>query len=108
MMSRVHQRAADRILDACLKNGGCYIKLGQGLCSLGHILPKEYVQTLKILQDKCLIRTDDELYRLFEQDFGQSPNDIYERFDPKPIAAASLAQVNKTTRNCKYVQKLFD
>jgi aarF domain-containing kinase len=44
----LHQRAADRILDGCLRNGGLYIKLGQGLVCLNHILPNEYFETLKV------------------------------------------------------------
>jgi aarF domain-containing kinase len=47
----LHQRAADRILDGCLRNGGLYVKLGQGLVSLNHILPEEYVETLKVSAD---------------------------------------------------------
>ena len=47
-MSGCHQRAADRILVGCLKNGGLYVKLGQGLVSMNHILPKEYLTTLKV------------------------------------------------------------
>ena len=50
----VHQRAAERLLDGCLKNGGLYIKLGQGLVSMNHLLPKEYINTLVVLQDKAL------------------------------------------------------
>ncbi|KAL3275144.1 hypothetical protein HHI36_019913 [Cryptolaemus montrouzieri] len=95
MMSRIHERAAKHILNACLQNGGPYVKLGQGLVAMSHILPKEYITTLKVLQDKCLIRSNDELIRLFEQDFGKQPLDIYKTFDDKPIAAASLAQVYK-------------
>ena len=47
----LHQRAADRILDGCLRNGGLYVKLGQGLVCLNHILPKEYLETLKVSVD---------------------------------------------------------
>lgn len=50
MMSKVHQRCAERIRDGCLQNGGTYVKLGQGLVSLSHILPREYITTLKMLQ----------------------------------------------------------
>ena len=49
-----HKRAAEQLLMGCLKNGGLYVKLGQGLVSMNHILPKEYVETLVILQDKAL------------------------------------------------------
>lgn len=47
-----HQRAADRIVTGALANGGLYIKLGQGLGSMNQVLPVEYIDTLKILQDK--------------------------------------------------------
>lgn len=62
--SPVHQRAANRILSGCLKNGGLYIKLGQGLVSFNHILPKEYLTTLEILYDKAPGRTKNEVSQL--------------------------------------------
>ena len=30
------------------QNGGLYVKRGQGLVSMNHILPKEYLETLKV------------------------------------------------------------
>ncbi|XP_074027969.1 aarF domain containing kinase 5 isoform X3 [Leptinotarsa decemlineata] len=92
MMSRIHQRAANNLLDGCLKNGGCYIKLGQGLVSMSQILPKEYILTLKRLQDKCLTRKGGELNQLFKEDFGKEPHEIFKTFNPEPLAAASIAQ----------------
>ena len=53
-IAQCHQRAADRILEGCLKNAGIYIKLGQGLASFNHILPIQYLKTLEVLQDKAL------------------------------------------------------
>ncbi|KAK7571934.1 hypothetical protein V9T40_014406 [Parthenolecanium corni] len=94
----VHQRSAERILHGCLKNGGLYIKLGQGLVNMDHVLPKEYIQTLKVLQDRCLQRKNNELVQLFEEEFGKSYTDMFESFTEEPIAAASLAQVFKAKR----------
>lgn len=59
----VHQRTADRILVGCLKNGGLYIKLGQGLVSFNHILPQEYLNTLQVLYDKAPARRKNEVKR---------------------------------------------
>lgn len=56
----VHQRSATRILHGCLENGGLYVKLGQGLVSMNHILPKQYISTLEVLQDKVLPRGKDD------------------------------------------------
>ncbi|KAJ9579951.1 hypothetical protein L9F63_004424, partial [Diploptera punctata] len=89
----LHQRAADRLLAGCFKNGGLYIKLGQGLASINHILPQEYLETLKALHDQCLTRGADELRQLFIEDFGVPHTEIFQSFNEEPIAAASLAQV---------------
>ena len=50
-----HQRSADRIVNGALKNGGLYIKLGQGLSTFNQVLPRQYTDTLKSLQDKVEI-----------------------------------------------------
>lgn len=55
-MSACHQRAADALVAGAIRNGGLYVKLGQGLCSFNHLLPPEYIQTLRVLEDKALTR----------------------------------------------------
>ena len=98
VLSQLHETSAEEILQLCLRNGGIYIKLGQGLVSLSHVLPKEYIRKLKQLQDQCLVRKTKEIEQVFQEDFGFSYREIFEEFNETPIAAASLAQVEKKDR----------
>ncbi|XP_014483978.1 PREDICTED: uncharacterized aarF domain-containing protein kinase 5 [Dinoponera quadriceps] len=93
--TEIHRRCANRIVQGCLENGGIYIKLGQGFAAVNHVLPKEYVESLSVLQDKCLTRGKNELEEIFQQDFGKKPEEMLREIKPEPVAAASLAQVYK-------------
>ncbi|XP_060798394.1 uncharacterized aarF domain-containing protein kinase 5 isoform X3 [Neoarius graeffei] len=94
-MSACHQRAADSMVEGAVRNGGVYIKLGQGLCSFNHLLPPEYIHTLQVLEDKALNRRYKEVDALFLEDFNSTPDKLFKTFDYEPVAAASLAQVHK-------------
>ena len=50
-MARCHERGAERLLRGALRNGGLYVKLGQGLCAMGHLLPPQYPRVLRALED---------------------------------------------------------
>ncbi|KAG8134059.1 hypothetical protein E2320_011839 [Naja naja] len=92
-MSRCHQRSAESIVFGAIQNGGLYIKLGQGLCAFNQLLPQEYINTLRSLEDQALRRGYSEVDDLFLEDFSARADQLFLEFDYQPIAAASLAQV---------------
>ncbi|EZA52445.1 hypothetical protein X777_08753, partial [Ooceraea biroi] len=44
-----------KLVHGCMQNGGIYIKVGQGLAAVNHILPKEYIETLSALHARFRI-----------------------------------------------------
>lgn len=50
----MHERAAKRLLKLCEANRGFYIKAGQFIASMQQV-PKQFVTTLSVLQDKVNI-----------------------------------------------------
>lgn len=71
------------------------IKAGQALASRSDLLPKEYLDTLQTLQDRCPPFPTIDAERLFEEELGFKFNDVFELESYEPVAAASIGQVYK-------------
>lgn len=93
-----HQRSADKLLKLCFDNGGIYIKLGQHIGQLDHLLPEEYVVTMREhMLDKCPVSSYAEVRQIIQEDLGSPPEQLFQQFSATPIASASLAQVHTAT-----------
>eukprot|EP00979_Chaetoceros_neogracilis_P003487 scaffold602_cov227-Chaetoceros_neogracile.AAC.9 len=90
----VHARAARRIRNLCRINGGTYIKIGQHLANLDHLLPPAYIKTLHSLFGDAPMTDYSDVREVVREELGQYPEDIFIDFQTEPIASASLAQVH--------------
>lgn len=68
----VHFRSAKKLADLFLSNGGIYIKAGQHVASLQHVLPVEYVQAMRVCQDRAPYKTFEEIDALFRREFDRT------------------------------------
>ncbi|GIU83974.1 MAG: hypothetical protein KatS3mg008_0749 [Acidimicrobiales bacterium] len=87
-LSRRLRKAAERL-------GPTYIKLGQIIASGKGIFPTELVEEFEACRDRVPAEPFPVVRSVIEEDFGKPLEDVFEWFDPDPVAAASIAQVHR-------------
>ncbi|MGE5642851.1 MAG: ABC1 kinase family protein [Byssovorax cruenta] len=92
--SRYRQLAA-RFRIMAIRMGGVMIKVGQFLSSRLDVLPVEITDELSGLQDEVPAEDFDAIRKLAEAELGAPLEDVFEYFEPDPLAAASLGQVHR-------------
>jgi predicted unusual protein kinase regulating ubiquinone biosynthesis (AarF/ABC1/UbiB family) len=77
-----------------VRMGGVMIKVGQFLSSRLDVLPREFTDQLSGLQDEVQPETFEDIRAVVEKEFGAELKDLFQDFDPTPLAAASIGQVH--------------
>ncbi len=88
---------AERLRRALEELGPTFIKFGQILSTRHDLIPSEYIQELSKLQDRVIPFEYAEAKKVIEKEFGKNIEEIFQSFNPKQIAAASIGQVYRAT-----------
>jgi ubiquinone biosynthesis protein len=75
--------------------GGSLLKFGQILSLQIDTLPREYCDALLNLLDRVPPFPSDQVRKVFDEDLGSTPESLYQRFEPQPLASASIGQVHR-------------
>ncbi|MBM66694.1 MAG: hypothetical protein CMH55_10710 [Myxococcales bacterium] len=88
---------AERLRMAFEELGPAFVKLGQTLSMRPDLLPAEFIDELRRLQDRVPPVPYAEVSAAIEQALGGPPEALFHSFDQEPIAAASIGQVHGAT-----------
>ncbi|HEB50764.1 MAG TPA: AarF/ABC1/UbiB kinase family protein [Desulfobulbus sp.] len=84
----------ERLRLALEELGPTFIKLGQLLSTRPDFIPPEYLQELARLQDEVPPFPYRDVRKIFVDETGSPPEELFEYFDTEPLAAASIGQVH--------------
>jgi aarF domain-containing kinase len=89
-----HAAAATVLRDLLMSNGGVYIKIGQHIGTMAHLLPEEYVRAMAGLFEHTTPTPWADVKQCLEHEFGPVDS-VFRWISQTPIASASLAQVHE-------------
>jgi predicted unusual protein kinase regulating ubiquinone biosynthesis (AarF/ABC1/UbiB family) len=90
-----HERRAERLVRQLAALGPTFVKMAQLFAGRADILAPVYARALTTLTDQVPPVPIAAVERIILHEYGAPPDEVFERFDRVPLAAASLGQVHR-------------
>ncbi len=81
----------------CIELGPTFVKFGQILSNRPDLLPAPLITELEKLQDSVPPVPDKEAIRVVEQELKKPVSELFQTFNTRAFASASMAQVHRAT-----------
>jgi hypothetical protein len=94
-LERTRISMPERVRLVAMDLGPSFVKLGQIASTRPDVIPTTWIAELKKLQDEVRPLPFDDIKAAVEESLGRSLESVYESFDEKPLAAASIGQVHR-------------
>ena len=98
---KLNQNNASDIYDGLKNLKGSALKVAQMLSMEKNILPKAYVEQFSLAQFSVPPLSAPLVRKTFFKYFGKHPEDLFDTFNSKSIAAASIGQVHQASKDGK-------
>jgi hypothetical protein len=102
-VSAARTAAATFVRDGLLRLGPTFVKLGQVVSTRTDVLPREFTDVLKTLQDDVPGFGGNRAKDIVSRELGKPCDSVFSNFSMEPLAAASLGQVHTATYKGKKV-----
>jgi predicted unusual protein kinase regulating ubiquinone biosynthesis (AarF/ABC1/UbiB family) len=98
-----HARRARRLSETFARLGPTFIKAAQVLAQREDLIPAVYTRALRRLQDRVPPFPTPLVLATIEASLGRPAREVFQRFDERPLAAASLGQVHRAAHDGREV-----
>ena len=86
--------APERLVQVLQDLGPTFVKFGQMMSTRPDLVPEEYIAALSSLQDRVEPFASQAARAIVEAELGRPPGEVFARFEDRPLASGSIAQVH--------------